>query len=154
MNREALNCEAARALIHDHAAGELPPALWPLLDGHLEGCSACRDELETLAEAGATLSRAAGSEADARAATDSLRPPYAATAPRRAWGPWVAAAGVVFAFGAGYFVRGDSPASNPPAITTSAETRNQESVRTAFVKASSSTPGVSTLGRGMLSIAR
>lgn len=147
-------CARAIDQMADMLAGDAPPSDRAAFVSHLASCEACRLEFESLAGTSQAVTLAAGSRADAHAATSGLTLPRLHSAGRAERAPghrrvltWCA---IAAAFAAGFFLHASPtiPKSSGPSGGQSA------SVIERYAASAAASPHVSDLERGLLSIAR
>ncbi|MCC6952014.1 MAG: zf-HC2 domain-containing protein [Phycisphaerales bacterium] len=144
------NCDRWHELLVDDAAGELDASRRAELSSHLGECATCRETARSLSAVHDSVARAAGSHADALAATRHLPAPVVVHSTR--W-VWAAAAAVALAFTGGYALRGDhagpGPGKDQPATAPLGR-----GVADRYVELSARRASLSPLARAMISAAR
>ncbi|MCE7973951.1 MAG: zf-HC2 domain-containing protein [Leptolyngbya sp. PLA1] len=143
-------CDQWQEMLVDDAAGELAASRRAELTAHLDACDPCRECARSLRLAHASVAQAAGSHADAHAATRHLTAPVVVHSPR--W-IWAAAAAVALGFLAGYALRAPHPQSpQSPARPTPVVGRGGVADR--YAELSARRASLSPLARAMISAAR
>lgn len=143
-------CDRWQEMLVDAAAGELDASRRAELCEHLRACAPCRDTERSLTAAQSLVARAAGSHADAHAATRHLAAPVVVHSTRWAW---AAAAAAALAFIGGYALRG----SQTPATRTDIQPTSPAlsgGVADRYVELSARRASLSPLARAMISAAR
>jgi|GEM_PF-6068834 len=143
-------CDRWQELLVDDVAEELDASKRAELRGHLETCAACREAARSLGAAHSSVARAAGSQADAHAATRHLASPVVVHPAR--W-VWAAAAAAALAFIGGYALRANhAPARQAAGRQTSPGPSGGVADR--YVELSARRASLSPLARAMISAAR
>lgn len=144
------NCDRWHEMLVESTAGELDPSRRAELSSHLDACRACREAARSLSAAHDSVARAAGSHADAHAATRHLPAPVVVHSTR--W-VWAAAAAVALAFLGGYALRGDHAAPGT-ARDQPATASLRGGVADRYVELSARRASLSPMARAMISAAR
>lgn len=143
-------CDRWHDLLVDDAAGELDASRRAELSTHLGECATCRETARSLSAVHDSVGRAAGSHADAHAATRHLPAPVVVRSTR--W-VWAAAAAVALAFLGGYALRG-SHAAPGTARDQPATASVGRGVADRYVELSARRASLSPMARAMISAAR
>lgn len=143
-------CDQWQEMLIDDAAGEPDASRRAELMGHLETCVTCRDAARSLIAAQSLVARAAGSHADAHAATRHLAAPVVVHSTR--W-VWAAAAAVALAFIGGYALRGNHPPARQAQVQPTSPGLTG-GVADRYVELSARRASLSPLARAMISAAR
>lgn len=149
-----MTCEAWLAVMIDVTAGEATPEARAALEAHVAACPACAREFAAMQAANAQVARAAGSRAEAVAATAGLE--LYTPARRFPMRGWAIAAMVALAFAAGYAVRmvgAEAPWVPTPAVANSAPVK-AASPAGEYARLHSASPALPAMARGLLSLAR
>ncbi len=150
-----MTCDMWLMKMIDVTAGEATAEDVAALEAHVATCTACANEYAAMRATTTHMARAAGSRAEANAATARLElytPPH-----RLALRGWAVAAMVALAFAGGYAARTLSSTSPvPPAPVAAGDTRPTKSASTAgeYARLHATAPKLPAMARGLLSLAR
>lgn len=149
-----MTCDTWLAAIIDVSAGEATPEARAALEAHVAACPACAREYAEIQAANAQVARAAGSRAEAVAATADLE--LYTPSRRFPMRGWAVAAMVALAFAAGYAVRmvGAGVPVVPAPVVAEARPVKAASPAGEYARLHSASPTLPAMARGMLSLAR
>ncbi|MBX3388658.1 MAG: zf-HC2 domain-containing protein [Phycisphaeraceae bacterium] len=139
-----MSCAQVDELLPEYSTGELDPSASRAIEEHTRTCEACAREIAGWTRAGGLVRRAATEEEPVRIASPMRRsafPPFAR--------PLALAASLALAFGLGIFA---GRSGSTPAPQLAAETR--ESIASRYREVAAASPGSSSLGLALMSIAR
>ncbi|GJQ29281.1 MAG: hypothetical protein HBSAPP03_11650 [Phycisphaerae bacterium] len=148
-----MTCESWDAIKIDLASHEISPETRAAFEAHAATCAACASDLSAMRAASDLVAKAAGSRAEAVAATANLT----LTLPkqRQAIGRWGIAASLALTFAGGYAVRWfaepERGTSDETIVTRAAR---DVSLAGEYARLHATSPGLSTIGKGMLGLAR
>jgi anti-sigma factor RsiW len=146
-------CTTCRLLLPVVVADEAEPAQVEMVLRHTGTCDACRMEWKALRRAHESVARLAGTFAEAVAATNGLELHVKGETARSAR-RWPVAAAIVLSFAAGYALRAMHTGTPEAPRTIVPPSKVVTTPRDTYVRLAASAPNLSSLGRGLLSVAK